>query len=53
MSSIICVENEMIPRFKQGDFYEGLKASLNVLVPLAVGEFNYVAYEKKSKKRFQ
>ncbi|MFT6716845.1 MAG: hypothetical protein ACJA0Q_001493 [Saprospiraceae bacterium] len=47
----LIVENEMIPRFKQGDFYEGLKASLNVLVPLAVGEFNYVAYEKKSKKR--
>ncbi|MFT6747810.1 MAG: hypothetical protein ACJAZ2_002167 [Glaciecola sp.] len=47
----LIVENEMIPRFKSGSVYEGLKAAFNVLVPLAVGEFNYVAYEKKAKKR--
>lgn len=46
----LIVENEMNPRFKEGSIYEGLKAALNVLVPLAVGEFNYVAYEKKAKK---
>jgi len=47
----LIVENEMIPNFKSGNIYNGLKAALNVIVPLAVGEFNYVAYEKKSKKR--
>jgi len=40
----LIVENEMNPRFKKGEFFGGLKAGINVLVPLAVGEFNYEAY---------
>lgn len=43
----LIVENEMNPRFKNGNIYEGLMAGLNVLVPLIKKEFDYVAYEQK------
>jgi len=44
------VENEMIPNFKNGAFYKGVDAALDVLVPLAKQEFNYQAYQQKVKK---
>lgn len=40
----LIVENEMNPRFKEGLFYEGLKAGLEVIIPLVKSEFDYVAY---------
>ncbi len=45
------VENEMLPNFKQGKIAEGLKAGLNVIVPLAKQEFDYVAYDAKAAKK--
>lgn len=45
------VENEMIPNFKQGKIAAGLVAGLNVIVPLAKQEFDYVAYDNSAKKQ--
>ncbi len=42
------VENEMLPSFKQGDIYNGIVNALNVLMPLAKGEFNEKEYRDKS-----
>jgi uncharacterized protein len=44
------VENEMIPHFKEGDYYGGVDASVNVLIKLTKGEFTADQYAKKSKK---
>lgn len=38
------VENEIIPRFKDGDAYGGLDAGTNVLMQLARGEINAKSY---------
>ncbi len=42
------VENEMIPYFKQGDYYGGLLSAVNVLMKLASGEINEKMYYKKT-----
>jgi len=47
----LVIENEMIPSFKQGQFYRGVDAALDVLVPLAKQEFNYQVYNQKVQKR--
>tara|TARA_Y100000589_G_scaffold327112_1_gene368305 strand:+ start:1718 stop:2548 length:831 start_codon:yes stop_codon:yes gene_type:complete len=46
----LVVENEMIPNFKNGQFYKGVDAALDVLVPLAKQEFNYRAYGDKVRR---
>ncbi|HET6226447.1 MAG TPA: TPM domain-containing protein [Bacteroidia bacterium] len=45
------VENELIPNFKNGDNYKGLDEATNVLMKLAVGEYNSDQYAKKNKKQ--
>lgn len=45
-------ENEMNPYFKQDDYYTGLDKGTDVLMALAVGEYNSDAYGKKKKKGF-
>ncbi|MFL2582046.1 MAG: TPM domain-containing protein [Flavobacteriales bacterium] len=47
----LVVENEMIPNFKNRQFFKGVDAALDVLVPLAKQEFNYQAYNDKVRKR--
>ncbi|NLU39270.1 MAG: TPM domain-containing protein [Bacteroidales bacterium] len=42
------VENEMIPRFKEGNMFAGIDNAANVLIELAKGEYNYQQYAKKS-----
>jgi len=42
------VNNEMIPRFKQNDYYGGIDAAVNVLMSLAKGEYDFNTYSKKS-----
>jgi uncharacterized protein len=42
------VNKEMIPKFKENDYYGGIDAATNVLMGLAKGEFNYSSYSKKS-----
>ena len=44
------VSNEMIPRFKKGDVYGGLKAGAEVIMGLAKGEFSASDYQKKVAK---
>ncbi len=41
------IEHEMVPRFREGKFAEGINASVDVLMALAKGEFNKADYEKK------
>lgn len=44
-------ENEMNPYFMQNDFFTGLDKGTDVLMSLAVGEYNSDAYGKKKKKK--
>lgn len=43
------VENEMIPHFKQNDYYGGINAATDVLMSLVKGEFSADSYSKKKK----
>lgn len=45
------VENELLPNFKDGNFYKGIVEALNVLESLSKGEFNSDQYAKKNKKK--
>jgi uncharacterized protein len=42
------VDNEMIPHFKQNNYYEGLNAATDVLMSLAKGEYDYNTYSNKN-----
>ncbi len=43
------VNNEMIPHFKQNDYYGGINAATDVLISLVKGEFKADSYSKKGK----
>lgn len=43
------VENEMIPNFKNGDYYKGIDAATTVMISLIKGEYTADAYAKKTK----
>jgi uncharacterized protein len=45
------VGNEMIPRFKQNDYYGGLVAGTNVIMALTRGEYTADAYKAKVKSK--
>jgi uncharacterized protein len=45
------VEKEMIPAFKENNYFKGIDASVNVLMALAEKEFTASAYVKKPKKK--
>lgn len=42
------VEREMIPHFKQGDYFGGIAAAVAVVCPIAAGEYSKERYEKDS-----
>lgn len=42
------VDNEMIPRFKEGNYYGGLAAGLNVIMDISRGEYTAQHYQEKS-----
>ncbi|MFK5856799.1 MAG: TPM domain-containing protein [Bacteroidota bacterium] len=42
------VDNEMIPYFKQGDYYGGINQATNVLMQFAAGEINADGYGRKT-----
>jgi len=44
------VDQELLPNFKQGNMYGGIDEATNVLMSLAIGEFNSGEYAKRSKK---
>lgn len=41
------VDNEMLPRFKQGDYYSGLAAGINVIMDISRGEYTAENYQEK------
>lgn len=43
------IEDEIIPRFKTGNFYDALNASTDVLMKLAKGEINKKIYTEKKR----
>ena len=42
------VDNEVIPHFKQGEFARGIEAALDVIFPLAKGEFDHASYGRRT-----
>jgi uncharacterized protein len=49
--TFLIVENEIIPRFKQNDYFGGIIAGLDVIMPLAQGEFSISDYKNQYKKK--
>jgi uncharacterized protein len=43
------VENEMIPDFREGNYFKGLDAATNTMISLVKGEFTADQYAKKAK----
>ncbi len=41
------IDNEMIPYFQEDDYYGGVNAALDVILPLAAGEYTYQQYENE------
>jgi uncharacterized protein len=44
------IENEMIPHFKNDDYYGGLDAAVNTIMSLAAGQFTADQYKKRTSK---
>ena len=42
------VEREMIPHFKQNDYFGGIVAAVGVVCPIAAGEYSKERYEEDS-----
>ena len=42
------VDNEMMPRFEEGDYYGGLAAGLNVIMDISRGEYTAEHYQEKA-----
>ena len=45
------VQNEMIPNFRNGDFYGGMDAGVDVMISLLDGKFTAEEYRKQSSSR--
>ena len=45
------VENEMIPEFKNGNYYQGLHKATNIIMALANKDFAAADYNKKEKQK--
>jgi uncharacterized protein len=45
----LIVDNEMIPQFKDGNYYAGLDAAITVISELATGEYNSAEYANRDK----
>jgi len=43
------VDNEMIPRFRDGDYYGGIDAAASVMIDLAKGKYTAAQYKKKTR----
>ena len=43
------IENEMIPRFRQNDYFGGLDAATDIIIQLAAGHFSADEYQKRTK----
>jgi uncharacterized protein len=47
----LIVENEIIPYFKQGNYFQGIDNALNILMKLSLGEFTAKDYNKNASKK--
>lgn len=47
----LIVENEIIPQFRQGNYYRGIDNAVNTLMKLSLKEFSAKEYEKKAGKK--
>lgn len=45
------VENEMIPEFKQGNYFAGIDKATDVMISLTKGEYTADQYEKRQSKK--
>ncbi len=45
------VENEMIPRFTEGNYYAGLEAGTNTIISISKHEYTADQYNKRTKKK--
>ena len=43
------IEDEMIPHFREDDYYGGIVAALDVIVPVCAGEYSYEQYKSDNK----
>ena len=50
LTCIQIVENDILPSFREGDYYGGLSKATNTLMSLARGEYSAEEYGQKSKK---
>lgn len=44
------IENEILPNFKQDNYFQGIKQAVDVLSKLSKGEYNSKQYSKKNKQ---
>lgn len=40
------IEDKMIPLFRENDYYGGIVAALDILIPVCTGEYSYSKYKK-------
>jgi uncharacterized protein len=45
------VENDMIPNFRNGDYYAGINTATSTMISLAKGEYTADQYNKRAKKK--
>jgi uncharacterized protein len=45
------VDNEMIPRFAQGDYYGGISTGVSIVMSITKGEFTAGQYSKKARQK--
>lgn len=43
------IDNQLIPHFQENDYYGGVEAALDVLLPLAAGEITYAELEEQER----
>ncbi len=49
--TFLIIDEEVIPRFKQNDYYGGIVSGLDVILPLAKGEFSISDYKRANKEK--
>lgn len=42
-------DNKMIPRFKEGDYYQGIVDALDIILPIVAGEISVKEYEHRQR----
>jgi uncharacterized protein len=45
------VDNEMIPKFAQGDYYGGVSSGISIIISITKGEFTAGQYSKRAKQQ--